>query len=61
MKFSVNDQSVKSERQAVSLAKELAKNSKDVYVRFYRPTDGQHGFLNPDGYGITGKNWAKNN
>ena len=30
-----------------------------VFISFFRPSDGQAGYLNPiEGHGITGKSWA---
>lgn len=51
-----------SKRQAVRLAKELADTSdKDtlVFVEWSRASDGQRGFLNPDGnHSVTGESWS---
>lgn len=50
----------KSKTIAVSIAEKLAKEnpSKVVYINFYRSTDGQHGFINRDGAGMTGRSWT---
>jgi len=47
-----------SEKEAKKAAKRLATD-KDyhVYVSFYRPEDGQYGYLNRDGHAITGERW----
>ena len=44
--------------QAITLARQLATGSRQVYVTWLRQTDGQHGYLNADGnYAITGQAW----
>ena len=44
---------------AIHKAKELAASDPDlkVYISWYRPSDSQHGYLNRNGYDITGKAW----
>ena len=48
-----------SEEESVQTAKKEASNKDcQVFVKWYRPSDGQHGYLNPDGnHAITGKAW----
>lgn len=49
-----------TEKEAKKLAKaEATKNKKaQIYVTFYRRSDGQHGYLNSDGnHAITGTAW----
>ena len=44
--------------QAQKIARGMAQRSKDgqVFIEWYRPQDGQRGYLNPDGHhDITGK------
>jgi len=46
-----------TEKEAVALAEKHADKG-HVFVRFYRQSDGQVGYLNPDGnHDITGKAW----
>ena len=51
-----------SETRATGLAKRIAADTvtgDQVYVSWYRPGDGQHGYLNPGGdHAITGRSWA---
>ena len=53
------EKSVQSKKEATTLAKQCVEQYQDhyVYVSFYRAKDGQHGYLNRDGYSITGSNW----
>lgn len=47
-----------SKRAAVKLAKELTQDGNQVYISWYRSSDGQHGYLNPGGnHAITGYPW----
>ena len=44
--------------EAKKLAIKCAKNNDDVYITWYRRSDGQHGYLNPSGnHEIIGKPW----
>jgi hypothetical protein len=51
-----------SERQAIKAAKiEAAKitdGKSQIFIEWYRSSDGQHGYVNPDGnHAITGHSW----
>ncbi len=47
-----------SESAAIKAAKELVANGRrNVFIEFYRFSDGQWGYINPDGAGLTGKRW----
>lgn len=54
------EETVYSEKEAEKLAQKWASEHKGkyVYIAYFRPSDGQHAYLNPDGYDLTGKNWA---
>jgi hypothetical protein len=50
--------------EAKNMAKKESKKAKEagidkrIFIRWFRATDGQHGYVNPDGnYSITGKSW----
>lgn len=49
------------ENKAVDQAELWAEEHKenDVFIRFHRSSDGQTGYVNRDGVGITGKTWVK--
>lgn len=50
--------SKKATRAAKELAKEYPRPDYKVWVSWYRGSDGQHGYLNPDGnHAITGEAW----
>ena len=51
---------LKSEKEAVLQAQKWAEEHPNelVFVRFDRSTDGQTGYINPDGASITGKSWT---
>lgn len=52
--------STKSESKAIEAARRTAKLNTDnlVFITWGRASDGQNGYLNPDGnYAITGKAW----
>lgn len=49
-----------SEAEAKKVAKSDAKKypNHQVFIQWFRPSDGQHGYLNPDGnHSITGVAW----
>ena len=50
-----------NEQDAIKEAKRLALNNpyKQVFIEYFRKSDGQHGFLNPNGYDLEGVNWSK--
>jgi len=49
-----------SETAAIKAAEEERGHGNDIYITWYRKSDGMHGFLNPDGnHSISGRNWAK--
>lgn len=55
----------KTQEQAKKLANELANDPKyagrNIFITFYRPSDGQTGYLNPDGnHSPTGESWNNN-
>lgn len=42
------------------VAEMIADGEKQIYVSWFRASDGQHGYLNSDGnHAITGSNWAE--
>lgn len=50
-----------SERAAVKAARQMVKDypGYQVHVSWYRESDGQSGYLNPDGnHAITGESWS---
>ncbi|EJR51714.1 hypothetical protein IIO_06173 [Bacillus cereus VD115] len=51
---------VDNEQEAVELAEKWAAEYKSefIYINYYRSSDAQKGYLNPDGYNITGEDWA---
>lgn len=54
----------KSIKTAIGKAKEFSeeyndKNVYNVYIEFFRKSDGQVGYINPDGAGITGVSWTE--
>lgn len=51
---------VETEQEAIELAEKWADENKEeyVYINYHRSSDGQQGYLNPDGYGIAGQDWA---
>jgi hypothetical protein len=60
--YEVKSKSVTNEAEAVALAKQWAYENTDpdngVFIEFYRESDGQHGYINPDGADINGKSWT---
>lgn len=47
-----------SERTAISTAKsEAAKGQGQIYITWYRETDGNKGYLNRDGHSPIGQAW----
>ena len=52
-----------NEKEAIKTAKEQASieyrghKVYQVYITFFRPSDGQHGYLNRLGHAIIGKPW----
>ena len=48
-----------SQREAKQIARrEAADRNNQVFVSWFRSSDGQHGYLNPDGnHAITGDTW----
>ena len=58
--ISISEQSGLSKAEAIRTAKNEAKSDTDnqVFVNWYRKSDGQTGYLNSDGdHAITGKAW----
>ena len=67
MKYTVEIQAINAEyqnlskKEAIETAKEEAakKAASGVYIHWYRKSDSQHGYLNPDGnHDTTGKDWS---
>jgi hypothetical protein len=61
--YTVKEKTVSSESEAIEIAKTWAAevdgdSENGVYISFSRNSDGQTGYINPDGAGISGKNWA---
>jgi hypothetical protein len=58
----IKETQTNKEMEAIKIAKEWVEENKEhhVYVSFYRASDGQTGYINPDGAGISGKDWAEN-
>ena len=52
--------STTSEGEAISTAEKLASEhpEKFVFVEFFRTQDGQHGYLNRDGFSLSGYSWT---
>lgn len=48
-------------KTAIGKAKEFSEeyNDKNVYIEFFRKSDGQAGYINQDGAGITGVSWTE--
>ena len=46
-----------SRKAAVSEATNAATAGSQVFIETFRASDGQKGYLNPDGYSITGESW----
>jgi len=47
-----------TKKAAISRAERLAADTDNhVYISWFRSSDNQHGYLNRDGHGITGKRW----
>lgn len=49
-----------SEAAAVTIAKKWAGENPDklVFIEYFRKRDGQGGYINPDGFNITGVSWT---
>ncbi|PFW65306.1 hypothetical protein COL20_01145 [Bacillus sp. AFS075034] len=58
--YKTKHKEVNNEQEAIELAKKWASEHKNefVYIHYYRASDGQQGYLNQDGYGISGQDWA---
>lgn len=58
--YPIRSVDLKSERAAIKKAKDWAKEHPNdlVFIEFYRPSDGQIGYINRDGAAITGKSWT---
>ena len=50
---------VNGERRAKKLAEQTADEHPElyVYIKWFRASDGQHGYLNRDGHSPVGKRW----
>lgn len=50
----------KDKKDAVLMAGKLAKENPEklVFIEYFRPQDGQQGYINRDGFDITGKSWT---
>ncbi len=57
--------SINDDQTIANLTETEAREQADLYaadgdavtISWYRESDGQHGFLNRDGHGVTGKIW----
>ncbi|MEB6549054.1 hypothetical protein MXL46_08090 [Heyndrickxia sporothermodurans] len=47
--------------EAINTAEKWAKENPDklVFIEFYRSNDGQKGYINKDGAGISGTSWTE--
>jgi hypothetical protein len=44
--------------EAKSVAMAESGKGKEIYIKWFRGSDQQHGYINPDGNsGLTGKSW----
>ena len=50
-----------TEKEAIEQAKLYAEDGDEVFITWFRESDGQHGYLNRDGHGITGQAWTAEN
>lgn len=59
--YAEKSQTAKSESQATKIAQAWAATGQHetVHIEFFRKSDGQQGFINPDGAGVSGKNWVR--
>ena len=68
MKYAVEEQTISgtdalwhglTQRRAIAAARHVARYTDgNIYISWYRASDGQHGYLNPDGnHAITGEAW----
>lgn len=50
----------KTEKEARSTAKKLAEQhpDKQVFIEFFRPSDGQNGYINRNGFSLIGESWT---
>lgn len=48
------------EKNAVELAEKLCAEPDGtmVFIEYWRSSDGQRGYLNRDGYAVTGRSWS---
>lgn len=58
----INEYTELSKKEAIEIAKKEANRSENskyqIYVTWFRSSDGQKGYLNPNGdHDITGKAW----
>ena len=43
---------------AIKIAEtECGKEGHNIFIEWFRPSDGQHGYYNRDGHAITGQAW----
>jgi hypothetical protein len=61
--YTIKEQTVSNETEAIEIAKNWvavldADSENGVYISFFRKSDGQTGYINPDGVSVSGKNWA---
>lgn len=61
--YDIKAKQVGNEKEAIALAKQWAKEQagtkNNVYIEFHRSSDGQQGFINPDGAYNPGKSWTE--
>ena len=44
--------------EAIKIAEtECGKDGHNIFIEWFRPSDGQHGYYNRDGHAITGQAW----
>ncbi|NEU27705.1 hypothetical protein [Paenibacillus polymyxa] len=50
----------KVRKEAKETAKKWVKEYPEerIYIEWFRGSDGQKGYVNPDGYSLTGTNWG---
>lgn len=46
-----------NEKEAIEQAELYSADGKQVFITWFRESDGQHGYLNRDGHNPVGKSW----
>lgn len=59
--FPIKDKNFNVKNIAISQAKQWAKENPDnqVFIEFFRKSDGQQGYINQDGFDLIGSSWTK--